>query len=130
MAGLSIRKLPQTLFIGGVEVSKEKFENPADQCSGPSPVTQELGRRRVCRAAPISFGHPIHGWHSERNIYLSNLEPKDYSGRPKKLNTHRVPLGITFFHPSGVSAPDRPYYNQDVKVDKVLPEAGVDQFGQ
>ena len=38
-------------------------------------------------------------------------------GEPKKLNTHGVPTGITFFHPSGLSAfLTGTYYHQDIKL--------------
>ncbi len=48
------------------------------------------------------------------------------TGEPKKLNTHSVPLGLTFFHPSGVSAfLTGTYYHQDIKVDT---RSGRDDF--
>jgi outer membrane receptor protein involved in Fe transport len=49
-----------------------------------------------------------------------------------EVNTHRVPLGISFFHPSGVSASmTATYWNQDGTFQRLFTgemEAGSDNF--
>jgi outer membrane receptor protein involved in Fe transport len=48
----------------------------------------------------------------------------------KTLDTHRVPLGINFFHPSGLSASLKPtYFYQDGKFEKLESPAAVYDTG-
>ncbi len=54
-------------------------------------------------------------WHSARNISMSDLEMMNsVADSFKEVKTHRVPLGVKFFHPSGLSASLKAtYFNQD-----------------
>ena len=65
--------------------------------------------------APICFGHP-HEWWSLRAEYIFekvNREENLPQGATD-ADTHRVPLGINFFHPSGLGASlTATYINQD-----------------
>jgi hypothetical protein len=45
---------------------------------------------------------------------FERLESQGLTDQPKHLDTHRVPLGLSFFHPSGLSAfLQATYFNQD-----------------
>ena len=47
---------------------------------------------------------------------FERFKSEGFASQPEKLNTHRVPLGITFFHPSGLSAGLKAtYFDQDGK---------------
>ena len=58
-----------------------------------------------------------HPWLALRTEYMfEQYRTEGLTGEPRKLNTHGVPLGINFFHPSGVSAfLTGTYYNQNIK---------------
>ena len=50
------------------------------------------------------FWTPL-SWLALRTEYMfERFTTEGLSDQPKKLNTHRVPLGISLFHPSGFSA--------------------------
>jgi hypothetical protein len=52
-----------------------------------------------------------HRWLALRAEYLfERLKSEGATDQPLQLNTHRVPLGIGFFHPSGLSASIRTTY--------------------
>jgi outer membrane receptor protein involved in Fe transport len=45
---------------------------------------------------------------------FERFKSQGLTDQPEELNTHRVPLGISFFHPSGLSAGLKAtYFNQD-----------------
>ncbi len=47
----------------------------------------------------------MNGWRSARNIIYEDLDrDEDFAVGAKDVKTHYVPLGINFFHPSGLSA--------------------------
>ena len=74
MGGPSIRNSRQDLF-GGVEFSKRDLTVPFLDFTVILPTLQlEKRTGTSIWAVPIFSGHLIHGWHSERNIYLSDLK--------------------------------------------------------
>jgi hypothetical protein len=120
------QKFTEDLF-GGVEFSKRDLEIPLIDVSGPSPVTQQLDGKEFLSRAYL-FWTP-HKWLALRAEYLfERFENDPLLGEPIRLNTHRVPLGMNFFHPSGLSASlTTTYYNQDGIF--VRPTGSVDSGG-
>jgi outer membrane receptor for ferric coprogen and ferric-rhodotorulic acid len=73
-----------------------------------------------------------HEWFSLRAEYqYERFESDGETDLPKHVETHRVPLGVNFFHPSGLSASlTTTYYDQDgkfVRLDETT-ENGDDNF--
>jgi tetratricopeptide (TPR) repeat protein len=120
------QKFTKDLF-GGVEFSKRDLEIPLIDVSGPSPVTRQLDGKEFLSRAYL-FWTP-HKWLALRAEYLfERFENDPLLGEPIRLNTHRVPLGMNFFHPSGLSASlTTTYYNQDGIF--VRPTGSVDSGG-
>jgi outer membrane receptor protein involved in Fe transport len=101
---------------GGVEVSKRDLRVgfiDADEL-GNSILRKEDMDEYLGRA--YLFWTP-HRWLALRAEYIfERLKTEGVlnTGLPKRLDTHRVPLGIGFFHPSGLSASLKTtYFNQD-----------------
>jgi tetratricopeptide (TPR) repeat protein len=125
------QKLTHGLF-GGVEVSKRDLTVPILDVSDPFDPRQRdvdwdeyLGRAYV-------FWTP-HRWLALRAEYLFERFERAVVG-PLKLDTHRVPLGARFFHPSGFGASaTMTYWNQKGTftpfVDPTVPlRTGRDDF--
>jgi len=127
------QKFTQDLF-GGLEFSRRDLKWPYTFTLPPNPTLmtareardEELGRAYL-------FWTP-HAWLALRAEYLYELlETKGQQRAPTQLQTHRVPLGISVFHPSGLSASLRTtYVNQDGKSFFILAtrtrQAGSDAF--
>lgn len=120
------QKFTEDLF-GGVEFSKRDLEIPQIDATGPSPVTQRLDGEELLSRAYL-FWTP-HKWLALRAEYLFERFKNDPSlEEPIRLNTHRVPLGMNVFHPSGLGASlTITYYNQDGKF--VRPTGSADSGG-
>jgi len=98
------QKFSQEIF-GGLEISKRDLDVPSYDYTGGVPVydyfdwEEQLGRAYL-------FWTP-HEWISLSVQYIyENLERDEsftFNG-VKELKTHRIPLGINLFHPSGLSA--------------------------
>jgi tetratricopeptide (TPR) repeat protein len=124
------QKFTRELF-GGVEVSKRDVKIPLVDLSGPSPVTRELdGKEYLGRTYLFWTPHP---WLALRAEYsFERFENDPLLGQPKNVNTHRVPFGLNFFHPSGLSASlTGTYYHQDGKFFRLatgLSQSARDDF--
>jgi len=118
--GVAIDQKFTTDIFGGVEFSKRDLKVPflfTDVADPENPIVQAreedideyLGRAYL-------FWTP-HRWLALRAEYtFEQLKSEGLTDQPKKLDTHRVPLGIGFFHPSGVSTSLRTtYFNQNGK---------------
>jgi hypothetical protein len=98
------QKFAKDLF-GGVEFSKRDLKSPfvSNNIGHEQDMHEQLLRNYL-------FWTP-HPWWGLRAEYLFERFKSDGAvGQPKRLNTHRVPLGISFFHPSGLSATFGPNY--------------------
>jgi hypothetical protein len=96
--GLGVdQKFTNDLF-GGVEFSKRDLEFPL---IGSSPL-QELDQKEYLGRAYV-FWTP-RPWLALRTEYIFDRFKYDPQVGPTKLDTHRVPLGLNLFHPSGWSA--------------------------
>jgi hypothetical protein len=104
------QKFTKDLF-GGMEFSKRDLEFPLIDISGPSPATQQLKAKEYLSRTYL-FWTP-HPWLGLRTEYVFERLENDPLIGPTKLDTHRVPLGLNFFHPSGLSTSlTATYYNQ------------------
>jgi tetratricopeptide (TPR) repeat protein len=108
------QKFTNQLF-GGIEVSKRNVKIPVLDLSGPAAVTRELdGKEFMHRSYLFWTPHP---WLALRAEYsFERFENDPFLGQPEHLNTHRIPLGFNFFHPSGLGTSlTATYYNQTGK---------------
>jgi outer membrane receptor protein involved in Fe transport len=105
------QKLTKDLF-GGLEFSWRDLEIPlVTNRPGSAPFTQKFDGKEYLSNAYL-FWTP-HQWVALRAGYMFERFQNELSGLPKNLDTHRVPLGISFFHSSGISALlTGTYYNQ------------------
>ncbi len=118
---------------GGVEYSHRDLHVPfefVDPEAGTSSVREADWKERLARA--YLFWAP-HDWVALRAEYLYERfsRDRDFTFGVAKVDTHRVPLGASFFHPSGVSASVRgTYVNQSGEFEPNPEEfrSGSDDF--
>ena len=106
------QKFTKSLF-GGVEFSKRDLTVPnlLDLSDPFNPVNRDGDWNEYLGRAYL-FWTP-HPWLALRAQYLFERFERDLLG-PTELDTQRVPLGIGFFHPSGLSASlTATYWDQD-----------------
>ena len=126
------QKITRDLF-GGVEVSKRDLTRPIIDLSNPTrPVTQEVDTDEYLGRAYLFWTpHPWLGLRAEYIFERFKNAPEKFD-RFKDLDTHRVPLGINLFHPSGLSAfLTATYWNQDGEFVRILGrgvQSGSDDF--
>jgi hypothetical protein len=111
------QKFTQNIF-GGLEFSKRDLSVPfLDFTVNPaSPPTREADWDEALGRAYL-FWTP-HPWLALRAEYLYEELTRDrqFPAGVRTADTHRVPLGISLFHPSGLSASlTATYFNQDGK---------------
>jgi tetratricopeptide (TPR) repeat protein len=111
------QKFTKDIF-GGVEFSKRDLNVPFLDISVPAnPVTREADWDEYLGRAYL-FWTPHH-WLALRVQYIfEQLESErtPQFNQPEELDTHRIPFGINFVHPSGlVTSLTTTYINQDGK---------------
>lgn len=94
------QKITRRLF-AGAEFSRRDVKIPLIDASGPSPRTEIFDGNEYFGRGYL-FWTP-HTWLALRTEYIFERFENDHPGLPIKVNTHRVPLGLNFFHPSGLS---------------------------
>jgi hypothetical protein len=108
------QKFSQTLF-GGLEFSRRDLEVPTpttNQVTGVSELKRTDWREYLAR--PYVFWTP-HEWFatSVEYQYEQFKRVANFGFGLKEATTHKVPLGLRFFHPSGLTfALKGTYYNQ------------------
>jgi outer membrane receptor protein involved in Fe transport len=120
---------------GGIEYSGRKLDVP--YLFSPDPFTTEIleahWKEQLVRAYLYWTPHPWFGLSAEYQFERFDRE-KEFVAGIRNVKTHRVPLGINFYHPSGFSAQLKAtYINQEgkyqplgVSPDTFIP--GEDQF--
>jgi outer membrane receptor protein involved in Fe transport len=122
------QKFTKNIF-GGLEFSKRDLTVPYVD---PTFTTQEVDWKEYL-ARTYLFWTP-HPWVALRAEYQFErfMRDKEFVFDVRKVNTHRVPLGISFFHPSGFSAGlSTTYLNQHGKFEPGAPGVfvtGKDDF--
>jgi len=121
------QKFTKGLF-AGAEYAKRDLDVPI--ITGPETAERENADEHLARAYLFSTPHP---WLALRAEYLfERFESGGMLDLPPKLDTHRVPLAISFFHPSGFSASlTATYFNQEgdfVRVFGEPPQSASDEF--
>jgi outer membrane receptor protein involved in Fe transport len=111
---------------GGAEFSKRDLDSPFTT-TGPSGVERREENRKeyLGRAYAYWTPHPRLGLRSE---YIYEKFDNELLGveLPRELTTHRVPLGVSVFHPSGLSGGiTATYIKQDGEFDQ---GSGSDKF--
>jgi outer membrane receptor protein involved in Fe transport len=119
------QKFTKDIF-GGVEFSKRDLNVPfLDFGDLGNPIAREEDMDEYLGRAYL-FWTP-HRWLALRAEYLfERLKSEGLTDQPIDLTTHRMPLGVSFFHPSGLSASLRTtYFNQD---GDFITQSGSDDF--
>ena len=125
------QRFTKDLF-AGVEVSKRELEfRVIDIFSDPAnPGTTTFNADEFVRRA-YAFWTP-HPWVALRAEYMVEDFNQDTFGDKFELTTHRLPFGVNFFHPSGVSASvTATYWHQYGRFERIFTgavEAGSDKF--
>jgi hypothetical protein len=120
------QKFTKDIF-AGVEFSKRDLKlRGIEATSDPdNPITRQFNQHEYLARAYL-FWTP-HAWLALRAAYIFERFNLEGLTDQTKLNTHRVPLGISFFHPSGLTASlTATYFNQDVKLEDS--RSGRDDF--
>jgi tetratricopeptide (TPR) repeat protein len=122
------QKFTRRVF-GGFEYSKRDTDMPyVPDPSNPVQLFQK-GHENWARAYFFVTPHP---WLAVRADYLfERFESEGLTDLPTKVDTHRLPLGVSFFHPRGISASlTATYVDQSgdfVRLDSTK-ESGSDNF--
>ena len=118
-----------TNLFGGLESSMRTLNIPLiDSTATPETIHDFDGREYLSRAYLFWTPHP---WWALRTEYqFEGFRTDAGLGEPPRINTHRVPLGVNFFHPSGWSAGvTATYYHQNGKFPSSTGlQSGSDDF--
>jgi outer membrane receptor protein involved in Fe transport len=126
--GLGVdQKITKEMF-GGSEFSFRDLKIPVTE--DPSlPPTMADGREYLART--YLFWTP-NNWLAARIEYNFERFKNELAALPANVSTHSVPLGLSFFHPSGLSAAVKAtYFHQSGKFNRLsidLSESGSDDF--
>ena len=118
---------------GGIEYSQRDLEVPFLSYPAPSIIKTALvdWKERLGRAYLYWTPHKWFGLSAEYQYEKFDRDKKFVAGI-KKAETHRVPLGINFYHPSGLGASLKAtYFNQDGEFQRQITGdymSGKDQF--
>src|SRR4029453_4111323 len=110
------QKFTQNIF-GGVEFAKRDLKVPLIDLSDPAnPITREFDADEYLIRSYL-FWTP-HEWLALRAEYMfERFELEGFTAQTE-IDTNLVPLGIIFFHPSGLSTfLTATYFNQDVNFE-------------
>jgi len=115
------QKVTKNLF-GGIEFARRDLKIPViDATASPPPVTRENAKEKLARLYLFWTPHP---WWALRTEYeFERFENGLTLTQQAHVDTHHVPLGISFFHPGGLSANlTASYYHQSGKFQRLLSE--------
>jgi tetratricopeptide (TPR) repeat protein len=117
-------------IFSGLEFSRRDLKSPLINSTVSPPTNQTFdGNEYFSRAYLFWTPHP---WFALRTEYMFERFNNDSRlGQPTRINTHRVPLGLNFFHPSGLGASLlATYYDQAGKFvrSNICCDSGKDTF--
>jgi tetratricopeptide (TPR) repeat protein len=128
------QKFSPTLF-GGLEVSERILNIPfefIDPITTVSEVRRGDAKEMLGRIYLFWTPHPWLALSTEYQYERFNIEKNDAAFDFKEVMTHRVPFGISFFHPTGLSALLKAtYFNQEgdfIRRGLACCEFGADNF--
>ena len=104
--GLAVDQKFTGNIYGGVEISKRDLEVPFKDFTDPTaPVVSTVDwEEQLGRAYLYWTPHPWFALNAEYQYEELERDSNFTANTAKKVKTHRVPLGISFFHPSGFIA--------------------------
>jgi tetratricopeptide (TPR) repeat protein len=124
--GVAIDQKFTSSIFGGAEFSKRDLTIPIISTNR---TIERDGDEQLARTYLFWTPHP---WLGLRAEYMFERFKNEASINPPKLDTQRVPLGINFFHRSGLGASlTATYYNQDGKFRRLatnIEQSGKDNF--
>jgi outer membrane receptor protein involved in Fe transport len=128
------QKISKSIY-GGAEFSLRDLKFPFTDRTGSIPIVKNKEwRERLGRGYVYWTPHSWFGLSAEY-LYERSTRDEPVTLGAKKVRTHRVPLGISFFHPCGLSAMLKgTYVNQRGSFDRQIPFStgdfidGDDQF--
>lgn len=115
------QKFTKSLF-GGVEFSMRDLKVPTFQIDDFGNLNDIEVDWKEYLARTYLFWTP-HPWFALRTEYSFERHDRDnrFAAGPRELDTHRVPLALRFFHPSGFNASvTATYWNQQGKFEPFL----------
>ena len=127
--GVALDQTFSTELYGGVEVSRRDQDVPASDQFGASIISKwqdDLARAYL-------FWTPHRWWGLKAEVEFENLERDlELTDGLQESDTLRVPLGVTFRHPSGLGAAvTATYFDQDGTFESIVTGAlrnGTDEF--
>jgi tetratricopeptide (TPR) repeat protein len=127
------QKVTDRLFVG-VEVSQRDLDVPFSVTVPPAPTTYIRLDWRERHARGYVYW-TVHPWVAVSADYLYERQERE-DDLIKEVTTHRVPLSVRFFHPSGAFASVRgTFFDQDGEFFRIgqapsrdTPTSGSDQF--
>jgi tetratricopeptide (TPR) repeat protein len=107
------QKFSHRIYAGG-EFSYRDLDTPFTDATNPNNPKDSEEDQEEYEARAYLFWTP-HDWVALRSEFVfERLVTEAKTDQPKDLNTYRVPLGISVFHPSGLSAfVNGTYWDQD-----------------
>ena len=121
------QKIAKQLF-GGLEYARRDLD-----VRSIGPENEVIREDEEEHSGRVYLFWAAHKWLALRTEYVfDQFRSQGKVGQPNKVNTHRVPFGFNFFHPSGFSAVlTVSYVDQSVRLADFLtgePRTGDDQF--
>jgi len=125
--GVAVDQKFRTNLYGGLEYTKRDMKVPA-------PVSGLFASDRIDWDEDLARAYAY--WSPHRLVSLNAEYQREKLNRSaeftvgvKELETQRIPLGVNFFHPSGLSASVRAtYYDQNGQFSKTDPNTGAEFF--
>jgi hypothetical protein len=107
------QKLPNDVF-AGVEFSQRDVDVPFVDARDPARLRLRNEGQRESQWRAYLFWAPHPWWALRAEYIIERLKTRGLTSVPRELDTHRVPAGINFFHPSGLGASlNATYFDQD-----------------
>ncbi len=112
--GIAVDQVFSKNMYGGAEYFIRDQESPVIDLTGPTPVVSRKNRDEDLARAYL-YWTPKNWWaFSAQYLYEKFERDELLSAGIKDLESHRVPLGINFFHPSGLNVSLRfTYFDQE-----------------